>query len=142
MTTSTTVACPRTLSADDFFTGFFAALAARGAQTVARRGPDFDRSLASAFTIFRDASRALGLSVTFYVRPHPVYQDSITVRDGIASAVRRGLISLDNPTFQRIRLKINPDEGRSILEDMPGGGELYVRLASNFLSEYRCARVV
>jgi hypothetical protein len=124
------------LSADDFFTGFFAALATRRFASVSRRPANFDSALALAFDDFKRWSEERKLYVGFRIRVHPLHQDSIAVRDGIASAVHRDLISLDNPADQNIRLKISEDEGDQLLSSLPGGRDLYDSLVSSFLKHY------
>jgi hypothetical protein len=129
-----------TLTADDFFTGFFAALAVKKYETVARGGQSFDRALADAFENFRMLADGQKLRVGFRIRLHPIHGDSIAIRDGIAMAVRRDLISLDNPVYQTIRVKLSEEEGEEILQDIPGGKELFSRLVDGFLEQYQRTR--
>lgn len=128
---------PEMLTVGDFFTGFFAALSTLGLTNLSRRGPEFDQALSRAFTDFRNDCAKLGIPVGFRITPHSIHGDSITVRDGIAGAVKRGLIGLDNPTFQKIRLNISAAEGTSILKRMTIDGELYRKLARAFVDTYQ-----
>jgi hypothetical protein len=128
-----------TLTADDFFTGFFASLAVKRYETVSRADQTFDRALAEAFNNFRETAEKEHIQVAFRIRLHPIHCDSIAVRDGIAMAVRRDLISLDNPVYQTIRVKLSKDEGDKILQELPGGENLFGQLVDTFLQYYRRA---
>jgi hypothetical protein len=133
------VALRPTITADDFFTGLFAALAVRHIPVVSRRGRRFDEALAKAFEGFRAQSEQQNIGVGFRIRLHPIHGDSVAVRDGIAMAVRRDLISLDNPVYQKIRLKLSSEEGAAILDQMSGEKELFQALADSFLQQYQPA---
>ncbi len=129
------------LTARSFFTGFFSALALRGYSTVSIRNDRFDQALGSVFKKLMELEDPLGLDVMFRIRPHLVHGDSVTVRNEITSAAQRDIISLDNPEYQVIRLKIGQEEAESYLSDIPGGRKLFVLLADEFLSEIQANRV-
>jgi hypothetical protein len=124
------------ISADDFFTGFFAALAVKRCKTVSRRGLAFDRALAETFAEFQKRAAEKDIDLGFRIRLNPVHGDSVAVRDGIATAARRDLVSLDNPIYQNIRLKLSEDEGHELLARLPGGEPLFSGLAESFLDHY------
>jgi hypothetical protein len=126
-----------TITADDFFTGFFATLAAKNYETISRIGQNFDRALADAFDELRRLASENHLRLMFRIRLHPIHGDSISIRDGIAMAVRRDLISLDNPIYQTIRVKLSKDEANEILNNVPGGKTLFSRLVDVFLDKYQ-----
>lgn len=127
----------RLVGPSDFFTGFFAALAILTPHEIYRCDTKFDQALAAAFEKFVAHSNDSGFEVTFSIRPHAVYGDSSLVQEGIAGAIRRALISLFNPTFQRFKLLPDAEEAQEILGFVPGGNHLYEILATNFLEEYK-----
>jgi hypothetical protein len=124
------------ISADDFFTGFFAALAIKRCKTVSRRGQEFDRALAETFTEFQERAAQMDIDLGFRIRLNPIHGDSVAVRDGIAVAARRDLVSLDNPIYQNIRLKLSEEEGHKLLANLPGGEQLFPDLIKSFLDRY------
>jgi hypothetical protein len=124
------------ISADDFFTGFFAALAIKRCKTVSRRGEAFDRALAETFVEFQKRAAQMDIDLGFRIRLNPIHGDSVAVRDGIAGAARRDLVSLDNPIYQNIRLKLSEEEGYKLLANLPGGKELFPDLIESFLDRY------
>jgi hypothetical protein len=124
------------ISADDFFTGFFAALAAKRCKTVSHRGQAFDRALAETFIEFQKRAAQMDIDLGFRIRLNPIHGDSVVVRDGIAGAARRDLVSLDNPIYQNIRLKLSEEEGHKLLANLPGGEELFPDLIESFLDHY------
>lgn len=124
------------LTADDFFTGLFASLAIRHVGQLSLRRDVFDRASAGAFEEFQRLARERNVELGFRIRLHPTHGDSITVRDSLANAAQRDLVSFDNPEYQDIRLKIGVTEARAILSAMPGGLELFNGLADSFMDHY------
>ena len=125
------------MTADDFFTGLFAALAVRGSDFFSIRNERFDAALAETFANdLRPMADAEDIELDFRIRLHPIHGDSLTVRDGISNAAQRDLISLDNPEYQDIRLKLTPKDAEPILEQLPASRELFIRVADAFLLKY------
>lgn len=130
----------RPLTARSFFTGFFSELALRGYTTVSIRNERFDQALGSVFKKLMELEEPLDLDVMFRIRPHSVHGDSVTVRNEITSAAQRDIISLDNPEYQDIRLKIGREEAETYLSEIPGGRNLFVTLADEFLEQFQVIR--
>jgi hypothetical protein len=124
------------ISADDFFTGFFAALAIKRYKTVSRRGQEFDRAMAETFVEFQKRAAEMDFDLGFRIRLDPIHGDSVAVRDGIAGAARRDLVSLDNPIYQNMRLKLSEEEGHKLLANLPRREELFLNLVESFLNRY------
>jgi hypothetical protein len=127
---------PVRLTADEFFTGLFAALALRGRSTISIRGDRFDRLLADVFGELRDRAIDDNIDLRFRIRPHRIHGDSPTVRSAISAATQADLISLDNPEYQDIRFKIGPDDAEYFFTALPVSKELFLDLADKFLEEY------
>jgi hypothetical protein len=118
-------------------TGILAGLALNKVPTLSLRQNRLDR----AFTrlnerIAREAKKAK-LAVKFHFRAHPIHQDSTMLQQALYEAAQRDLISLDNPEFQRIRLKITPDEATAYLKGVPGSPAMYTRLAALLVKFYQ-----
>lgn len=124
------------VTVDDFITGLIAGFAARDVSSVSIRSPEFYRAVRTAFEQLEAAAEREGLDVRFLVALDPVYEDSPVVRDAISGAVQRDLVSLDNPEYQDMRLKIRREEAPLFLERLPGTAELYCTLADRFIDEY------
>jgi len=124
------------LTADDFFIGLFAALASTGLNYISIRDERFDKSMAEVFNKLEKIAPEKGLDIRFRVRLHAFHNDSIATRNAIYSAAQNGLISLDNPEYQDIRFRIRPGQADEILETIPGGKELFAKLAEEFLRQY------
>ena len=120
------------LTADDFFTGLFSALALNGWSVISLREDRFDAAVARVFEKLESVAREKDLDLRFRVRLHPFHSDSSTVRDSVTNAVKRDLISLDNPVFQDIRLKMTKPEAHGYLSSLPGGEALFLELAQEF----------
>ncbi len=124
------------LTSDDFFTGLFAALAMKGHRVLTLRGERFDQAIEQVTRELLARAENDEIDVRFRVRLHPIHGDSQTVRDALASAAQRELISFDNPEYQDIRLKIGPCDAKAFLQGLPGGEVLFGALAEKFLTTY------
>ena len=134
MPNTQTAAAP-TISIDDFMTGFLASLAKKGVKSVSLRDA-FYASLRVAFREFRDEATQRGHEVDFIVNTHPVHGDSPLVRMAITQAVQRDLISLDNPVYLDMRLKIGRSYAQEYIDALPGGPDLYDDMTRKFLEEF------
>ncbi len=124
------------MTSDDFFTGLFAALAIRGHHVLTLRTERFDQAIETIVNELMRTAKAKDIDVRFRVRLHPIHGDSQTVRDALASAAQRDLISFDNPEYQDIRLRIGVNDAKEFLNAIPGGEPLFSDLASKFLQSY------
>lgn len=121
----------------DFFTGFIAGLAHEHVHMVTIDGAPFYQAVVDVFRKLESEADERRLRLRFWLTQDETHADSPDVRDGITGAVQRRLVSLDNPTYERMRLKITAEEANDYLDDVPGGRELYLELANAFKDEYR-----
>jgi hypothetical protein len=124
------------LTADDFLTGLFASLALQGRTRISIRSDDFDRAVSVAYTRLKERASQEGINVRFRVKPDPIHGDSATVRDSIARAAQRRLISLNNPEYQDITLELAKRQPELLLNNIPGGRHLFDELAGVFLRSF------
>lgn len=124
------------VTVDDFFTALIAELAASRVTVVSLRA-NFDQALEEAFNELLEAGVTHDLDVRFRIRTHPVHGDSPTVRDALAAAVQRDLISLDNPEYQDMRLKVTQDDAEDLLGRTTIPRDLAERMSKTFLERYR-----
>ena len=124
------------LSVDDFVTGLLAGLAGERVNAISLRGSEFYRAVADAFQYVWERAADENLDLRFRIFVDKVYGDSPVVRDAISGAVQRDLVSLDNPEYLDMRLKISPDEARLLLDSLPGRAGFFVEVARHFVSEY------
>jgi hypothetical protein len=125
------------LTADDFFTGLFAALALKGRKTFTLRSTRFDEAVENAYRWLQESAAALGVEVKFRILLHPLYGDSKTVRESVTRAAQRDIVSFDNPEYQKIRLKVNRDNADLYLDGLPANRDIYLSLAEHFLASYQ-----
>lgn len=124
------------VTADDFFAGLFAALATRGLTAFSIRVDQFDPVIKGVFDKLMERAPQEHVELRFRIKPHPIHHDSLTIQNALSRAAQRDLISFDNPEYQDIRIKLGGDEAQRILSGLPGGPELYERLADEFVSDY------
>lgn len=122
----------------DLLTGLLAGLARLKVPKISIRRNQFDQALARLVDHDLQAEAAKhGLALKFRVRPHEIHGDSLAVHRALYEAAQRDLISLDNPEFQDISLKIEPSDAPSYFEGLPGTPDMYEALSSKLLEYYR-----
>lgn len=121
---------------DDFMTGLLAGLAVEGIKRISIRGSAFYAATEAAYRKMREGIPDRDLYLRFRMSRSPVYGDSAEIRAGITKAVQRDLISLDNPVYLDMTLKVTADDGPAYLDSLPGGPELYREAARAFLDAY------
>ncbi len=128
------------MTADDLFTGLFGALAEMGFTSFSIRTDRLDQSVKAVYDRLLEHAHASDLNLRFTVRPNELGESAV-VREALANAALRNLVSIDNPEFQHIRLQ--PDKLRQLvdLERLPGGSKLYRELAANFVTQYEGTRL-
>lgn len=125
------------ITADDFMTGLLAALALEGVETLSMRDEDFNQAVADAFTALQTRAAEDGdVRANFTIAVSATYGDSPDVRQAITRSVQRDLVSLDNPEYQKVRLKIDRSTARKYLDKLPGDADLYRAAAQEFLRHY------
>jgi len=134
--TTTAIASRQYVTLDDFMTGLLASLAVEGITKISIRGTAFYAATEAAFKQMRDDSVRHNLTLRFRVSRNAVYGDSADVREGITKAVQRDLISLDNPVYLDMTLKVTADDGPAYLQSLPGGPDAYREAAVAFLAAY------
>lgn len=122
---------------DEFVTTLIAGLALRDVATFSLHGVAFDNAVKHVFDVLRDKlAPAAGVDVRFRVYLDRIYGDSPSVRDSITSAMQRGLISLDDPEYQNLRILLSRREAELLADTTPGGGDLARMVADEFISNY------
>lgn len=121
---------------DDFVTGLVAGLAADNVEAVSLRGKEFYDAIAEVYRELRATENEAKINLRFRVILDEVYGDSPIVRDAISGAVQRDLVSLDNPEYLDMRLKVGPAEAALLLKSLPGPAGLFETLARHFLAKY------
>lgn len=124
----------------DFMTGLLAGLALKGMQTLSLRENRFDRAVEQLVRELDREAASFNLRVRFRIQTDRSHGDSSALQQALYEAARRDLISLDNPEFQDLRLKISPAEAPEYLASLPGSVQLYDRLAQRLLDYYRAAQ--
>ena len=127
---------PQDLTIDDFVTGLIAGLAASDVQAVSIRGSEFYAAVEKLYDHLRMSAKDDALNLRFRIILDRIYGDSPIVRDAISGAVQRDLISLDNPEYLDMRLKVNVAEAQILLDTLPGHDGLFLELAKEFVNDY------
>lgn len=124
------------VTADAFFAGVIAGLSVKNRRSVSIATGRFDRAMQRAAERLQERADEYGLEVDFRIRPHPIHGTSSTVRECLSAAVQSDIISLDNPEYQDLRIKVDADEADAMFKWLPGDRDLYMDLATEFLAAY------
>lgn len=120
----------------DVVTGLIAGLAQSGCQVLSLKSNRLDRAFVKLFADVKSEARKHKLRPRFRIAAHPQHGDSEDLQEELRSAAKRDLISIDNPEFLDVRIKIASDEAQLFLDDLPGTPDLYRRLAAKLLDYY------
>ena len=123
------------MTADDFMTGILAALALREHRVLDGVDRKFDESMAAAYRLLVDEADE-AIDVDFQIAPDPVHGDSTVVQESLSVAIQGRIASRLNPTFRNIRITVDSDRAHRLLDRLPGGDDLYSKLADAFLGNY------
>ena len=121
----------------DLLTGLLAALAMKDVPALSMRDTRLDRALVRLSDDLKIEAVREGLSLRFRLRTHPVHGDSTQIQHALWEAAQRELVSLDNPEFQNVRLKITSEDAPRYLSKLPGSATMYQRLADKLIGYYR-----
>jgi len=121
------------LTLDQFMSGLLAGLALEDRRVVSIKGDAFYARVVNVFNRLEERKGDFDVEPTFWITQHPFHGDSPAVRQAISGAVKSNLVSLDNPEYQDMRLRITPAQARTLLRRIPGGEDLYRELAREFL---------
>lgn len=124
------------VSLDDFMTGLIAGLAKIGVHVVSIRDNLFYEAVVGAFAGFQEAAEAEGVRLRFRLKLNKIYGDSPDIRDALTRAVQRDLVSLDNPEYLDMRLKVSDADADLYLDRLAGASTLYVDAARRFRETY------
>lgn len=127
---------PEKMSADQFFSGLFAALAAKGWRRIATRSEVFQQAIASTFQRLLEQACDRGIDLRFRIYLDPVHLDSLTIWDSIWTAAQRDLISLTNRELVEIEIRLSSWAAQSVLGTLPGKAGLFEELADHFVIQY------
>jgi hypothetical protein len=127
----------RSLYLPDFMTGLLVGLALNKVQSLSLRQNRLDRAFERLNEAILRETKKEQLAAKFRFHTHPIHQDSTLLQQALYEAAQRDLISLDNPEFQRIRLKFTAGEASAYLGTVPGSAEMYKRLAALLIKYYQ-----
>ena len=105
----------RSLTSDQFFLAIMAVLTKRGFKD-ALLTPELDEKFEAAYTLLLTISKKAGVAPNFSYKLHGV---SGVLRDTIDSASRNRVVSLENPSFTRIRTRLTEQSANFHLARLP-----------------------
>lgn len=122
------------ITVDDFMTGVLAACKTKGFATISLREDRFYRGIKASYDELERRATEGDFDVRFAVFLDRLHHDSPVIGQALDAAVQRKLVSLDNPEFVNMRIKVDSDAAAMILESLPGGPALYEALADVFIN--------
>jgi len=125
----------------DFVTGLLAALSLENFRVLSLRKHRLDLAMERLKEDLEKEANQENLRIRFHIQTHPVHRDSSVLQQALYEAAQRDLVSLDNPEFQDVRLKISSEEAQLYLSNVMGPPEMYKRLARRLIQHYQEAPV-
>jgi hypothetical protein len=125
-----------TMTADDLVTGVLAELALRDWGEIDVTDRRLDRAFAEVYERLVASADPSVLDIDFQISPDMFHGDSAVVHEAITVAIQGRVVSRVNPTFRRLRINLSRERAERILSQLPGGRELYDRLAEDFISSF------
>lgn len=107
-----------TLTSDQFFLAIIAALTKRGL-TSTTLSPKLDAQFEKAYMMLLQLSDEVGVEPTFSYRTNKLHGVSKVLRDTIDSASRNDIVSLENPSFKRMKPKLSEKAVEFHLKRLP-----------------------
>ncbi len=127
----------KNLYVSDFITGLLAALTLEEVSVLSLRKHRLDIAIEKLNDDLEKEATLENLKIRFHIQTHPIHRDSSIIQEALYEAAQRDLVSLDNPEFQDVRLKISIEEAPLYLNSVLGSPEMYKRLAKRFIQYYR-----
>ncbi len=121
------------ITVDDFVTGVIAVCKLKGYGAISLRDDRFYEGMKASFDELQRVASDLDLDIRFRVFLDQLHHDSPVIGEAVRTAVLRDLVSLDNPEFVNMRIKFDTDVAESLLEQLPGGPDLYRQLTDVFV---------
>jgi len=120
------------LSAEDFAEGLLAALAVAGEQTITASQTQLHRAFRE---VLSELTKQEGLEVDLRdVDYDPLYSLSGWLDQFLARAQRDLLISFPNPSYERMEIRVTPEEGQHLLDEL-GHRDAFTRFSQLFMKE-------
>jgi hypothetical protein len=121
----------REFTADEFFTGFLAAVALQRSALEGKRS-DLHRAFNRA--IHGEAGKAFGAVERFAIDYDPLYGLSPWFDRALTRAQRDLLLDFSNPSYKKVVLRLTHEEGERRLGSL-GMPDAFKKLAAAFLGE-------
>lgn len=115
------------VTADQFVAGLLSILALRNQKSFLLKDSELDQRFENAFEdlVAKEGSLGVTADFTFYI--DPLHGDSVSLRETLLAAREKELISINNPTFHTMEIKLDESRARRYLAKGP--------LPENFLNE-------
>lgn len=117
-------------------TGIVCGLVLKNVQSLTYESRRFDRAMESAYGRLSGLAEAEDLELNFRIKLHPIHRDSETAHEGL-TFLMGGLISMDAPRFDVIRIRLDRHGAEHHLSWLCGSRELWLHVTEAFLASHR-----
>jgi hypothetical protein len=121
----------------DIVDGLVAVFALKGIRSISAADDRIDQSMQQIFPSIERLAEERGLEVLFRIHLHPFHGDSPAVQNALFSTTQMGFITWDSPGKRDMRIKITSESAEALLNQLPGGKQMYEVLAEEFLNCYQ-----
>lgn len=103
------------VTADEFVTDLLCSLALHSIDRITLADTMADSRFEEAFADLLGARAELGIDVDFSLAVNPYHGDSSTLRETLYDLRERGIVSINNPSFKTVSIKVDSDDAEHFL---------------------------
>ena len=107
---------PRLVTSEEFITDLVCQLKLSDVEQFRLIDTMEDKRFARAFQKLIDNQDQLHIAVDFSLATNPYHGDSSTLREALYSLRERGIVSINNPSFKTVEIKVDVDSANYYLE--------------------------
>lgn len=106
----------RLVTSDEFVTGLLSELKLKHVDQLHLADTLEDKRFARAFEKLVEHQASLGVAVDFSLATNPYHGDFSTLREALYSLRERHIVSINNPRFKTVEIKLDEDDANYYLD--------------------------
>lgn len=103
------------VTSDEFVIDLLSELSLRGVEELKLAETLEDTQFAEAFEALLNKRDDLGIAVDFSLATNPYHGDSSTLREALYALRERGVVTINNPRFKTVEIKLSKDDAEFYL---------------------------
>jgi len=100
----------RLVTSEEFVTDLLCELKLHAVEELRLVDTMEDKRFARAFQVLLDNKDRLNIAVDFSLATNPYHGDSSTLREALYSLRERGVVSINNPSFKTVQIRVDDED--------------------------------